>query len=95
MEKLPLWFLLLSLLLPRVSLLITYLTHGLEAYNLHGWVPPLLSVVVPRVLVLILIFIDRGFSLWLVAHAIAMVFVYLGAGRRQGKQIVLSRKRAH
>lgn len=95
MEQLPLWFLLLSLVLPRVSLLIAYLTHGLGAYNLHGWVPPAFAIVVPRVLVVILIFLDRGFSLWLVAHAIAMVFVYLGAGRKQGKQIALSRKSAH
>ena len=85
MEQLPLWFLLLSLVLPRVSLLIAYLTDGLKAYNLHGWVPPALTIVVPRVLVLILIFIDRGFSPWLVAHAIAMVFAYLAAGRQQRK----------
>ncbi len=90
MEQLPLWFLLLSLVLPRVSLLIAYLTRGLEAYNLHGWVPPALTIVVPRVLVLILIFMDRGFSPWLVAHAIAMVFVYLAAGRQQRKQIASS-----
>ena len=95
MEHLPLWFLLISLVLPRVSLLIASLTHGLEAYQLHGWVPPVLAIVVPRVLVLILIFMDRGFSPWLVAHAVAMVFVYLGAGRRQGKQIAFSRKCAH
>jgi hypothetical protein len=85
MEQLPLWFLLLSLVLPRVSLFIAYLTDGLKPYNLHGWVPPALTIVAPRVLVLILIFMDRGFSPWLVAHAIAMVFVYLSAGRQQRK----------
>ena len=80
MEQLPLWFLLLSLLLPRVSLLIAYLTDGLEAYNLPVWVPLGLAILVPRVLVLILIFMDRGFSQWLLVHAIVMVFVYLAAG---------------
>ena len=80
MEQLPLWFLLLSLMLPRVSLLISYLTDGLVAYNLHGWVPPGLAILVPRALVLILIFMDRGFSPWLAVHAIVMGFVYLAAG---------------
>jgi hypothetical protein len=86
MEQLPLWFLLLSLALPRVALLIACLTDGLKAYSLHGWIPPGLAILFPRVLVLILIFMDRGFSLWLFVHAIVMVFVYLGAGgRSRGK----------
>ena len=84
MEQLPLWFLLLSLVLPRVSLLIAYLTDGLDAYNLHGWIPPGLALLVPRALVLILIFMDRGFSLWLLVHAIVMAFVYLAAGEGDG-----------
>ncbi len=83
MEQLPLWFLLVSLLLPRVSLLIAYLTDGLEPYNLHGWVPPGLAILVPRALVLILIFMDRGFSLWLLLHALVMAFVYLASGDRR------------
>jgi hypothetical protein len=84
MEQLPLWFLLLSLVLPRVSLLIAYLTDGSEAYNLHGWIPLGLAILVPRVLVLILIFMDRGFSLWLLVHAIVMLLVYLAAGQGSG-----------
>jgi hypothetical protein len=84
MEQLPLWFLMLSLVLPRVALLISYLTNGLDAYSLHGWVPPGLAIAVPRVLVLILIFMDRGFSLWLLVHSIVMAFVYLAAGESSG-----------
>jgi len=61
MEQLPLWFLFISLALPRVALLIAYLTNGLEAYSLHGWVPAGLAILFPRVLVLIMIFIDRVF----------------------------------
>ena len=91
MEQLPLWVLLISLALPRVALLIAYLTNGLEAYSLHGWVPPGLAILFPRVLVLIMIFIDRGFSLWLLVHAIVMVFVYLAAGKGQQRQLVGSR----
>jgi len=82
MENLPLWFLILSLFLPRVSLIIAYFGDLLSPFNLHGWVPPTIAVLIPRVLVLIMIFQDRGFSPWLVAHGIAMVFVYLAAGSR-------------
>jgi hypothetical protein len=80
MEQLPLWFLLLSLLLPRISLLIAYLTGGLETHNLHGWIPSAVAILVPRALVLILIFMDRGFSPWLLAHAIVMACVYAAGG---------------
>jgi len=80
MEQLPQWFLLLSLLLPRVSLFIAYLTNALDPYNLHDWVPLGLAILVPRALVLLLIFMDRGLSLWLLVHALVMAFVYVVGG---------------
>ncbi len=78
--SLPLWFLLLSLLLPRVSLLIAYFTDTLTVFNLATWVSPTLGVLIPRALVLILIFQDRGMSPWLLIHALGMVVVYGGGG---------------
>lgn len=75
--ELPLWFLLLSLLLPRVSLLIAYFADSLSVYNLIGWVPTTLGVLIPRVLVLILIFQGHGFSPWLLVHSIVMAVVYI------------------
>lgn len=83
MEHLPLWFLIVALFLPRVSLVIAYLADDLVWYGLHGWIPPTLAVVVPRVLVIILIFQDRGFSGWLLVHGIALACVYGGAGATQ------------
>jgi hypothetical protein len=80
MRSLPLWFLLLSLILPRISLVIAYFQHELDAFSLSGWIPPTLAVLIPRALVLILIFQDRGFGGWLMIHAIAMVCTYLSAG---------------
>jgi hypothetical protein len=80
MESLPLWFLILALFLSRVSLIIAYFDDLLPPFNLHGWVLPTIGVIVPRVLVLIMIFQDRGFSPWLILHGIAMVFTYLAAG---------------
>jgi hypothetical protein len=76
MNQLPVWFLLLSLLLPRVSLLLAYFNSGLTSFSLSGWIPPTVGALIPRVLVLILIFQNRGFSGWLLVHGITMVCVF-------------------
>ena len=82
--QLPLWFLLVSLALPRIALLLGYFVADLPLLtNLHGWIPPALGVVVPRALVLILVFQDRGMSGWLLVHAIAMGATYATAGSRK------------
>lgn len=80
MKSLPQWFLILSLFLPRIALVIAYFQHNLAFFVLPGWIPLALAVVLPRVLVLILVFEDRGFGGWLLAHAIAIGFTYLCAG---------------
>lgn len=81
MEQLPLWFLLVSLVLPRASLLVGYFIVDIPSItNLHLWTAPTLGVLVPRALVLILIFQDRGMSPWLLVHAVAMALVYAAAG---------------
>ncbi len=80
MEQLPLWFLLVSLALPRASLLVGYFIVDIPSItNLHLWTAPTLGLLVPRALVLILIFQDRGMSPWLLVHAVAMALVYAAA----------------
>jgi len=79
MHTLPLWFLILSLLLPRISLVIAYFQH-LTGFSLSGWVPPALAILISRALILILVFQDRGFGVWLLLHAIAITYTYLSAG---------------
>jgi len=82
--QLPLWFLLGSLVLPRVALLIGYFLANVPLIeHLHGWIPASLGILVPRALVLILVFQDRGMSGWLLLHAIAMGSTYLTAGSRR------------
>ena len=83
MRDLPVWFLLLSLALPRIALLIAYFHHDLAPSILHGWMPPTLAVLIPRVLVIILIFQDRGFGGWLLLHSLVLTCVYLSAGKQQ------------
>ena len=84
-KQLPLWFLLLSLLLPRICLVVAYYIDKFALYSLTGWVPPVLGVLIPRALVLIIIFQDRGFSPWLLVHAIIMAAAYNRAHRSRAK----------
>ncbi len=81
MKDLPLWFLIVSLFLPRIALLVSYFQGGLTGFGLHGWIPPAIGVIVPRALVLVLIFQSRGICGWLLVHAIFMGIVYAGAGK--------------
>jgi hypothetical protein len=86
MKSLPVWFLLLSLLLPRISLLIAYFHHDLAQSVWNGWIPPALAVLIPRVLIILLIYQDRGFCGWLLTHSIVLTCVYLSAGGNQRKR---------
>ena len=83
MKDLPIWFLLLSLLFPRILLLIAYFHHDLAPSIFHGWIPPTLAVLTPRVLIIIMIFQDQGFSGWLFVHSLVLMCVYLSAGKQQ------------
>jgi hypothetical protein len=77
---LPLWFLVFALFLPRVALFVLWLQAGLVAFRLHGIVPLLFAVFLPRVLVLYLIYVDQGISLWFIIHLVAALMVWGGSG---------------
>jgi hypothetical protein len=62
MNRLPLWFLILALFLPRLSLVIAYLANDLAAYKLIAWVPGIMALIIPTALVLLVVFQDRGMS---------------------------------
>jgi hypothetical protein len=78
LHALPLWFLIVALFIPRIALLCVWLEGNLLPFHLTGWVPLILSVVVPRIMVLVLIYRDQGLSGWFLAHAIVMVLVWGG-----------------
>src|SRR5271170_6846438 len=74
----PLWFLVLSLFLPRLALFIGWI---------HVWwfsVPHALAtvlwVLLPRVLVLIFIHAHQGFDLWFLIHLVTAILVWSGSG---------------
>lgn len=77
---LPLWFLVFSLFLPRVALAVAWLQGVLLPFHLHGIVPLVIAVLLPRVLILYLIYIDQGLSLWFLIHLLAALLVWGGSG---------------
>jgi len=80
---LPFWFLVISLFLPRISLLVMWLQHQ---FVVIGLVPLLAAIIVPRVLILILIYQDQGLSGWFLLHAVVMVAAFAGGGTRMRRR---------
>lgn len=79
-HTLPLWFLVFSLFLPRIALAVYWLESAMLPFHLHGWVPLVVAILLPRVLVLYLIYLDQGFSLWFLIHLVTAVAVWAGSG---------------
>ena len=77
---LPLWFLVFSLFLPRIALLLGWFEGMLLHFQLHGLVPLLFGIFLPRVLILFLIYVDQGISLWFVIHLVTALLVWGGSG---------------
>jgi hypothetical protein len=79
-HTLPLWFLVFSLFLPRIALAVYWLESAMLPFHLHGWLPLVVAILLPRVLVLYLIYLDQGISLWFVIHLVTAVLVWGGSG---------------
>jgi hypothetical protein len=79
-HTLPLWFLVFSLFLPRIALAVYWLESAMLPFHLHGWLPLVVAILLPRVLVLYLIYLDQGISLWFLIHLVTAVLVWVGSG---------------
>ena len=79
-NRLPLWFLVFALFLPRISMVVAWFQGGLAPFHLQGIIPLLFWALLPRVLVLYLIYVDQGLSLWFVIHLVVAVLVWGGSG---------------
>jgi hypothetical protein len=77
---LPLWFLIFALFLPRIALLVLWLETPRSYFHLHGILPLLVAIFLPRLLVLYLIYLDQGISLWFIIHLVAALMVWGGSG---------------
>jgi hypothetical protein len=79
-HTLPLWFLVFSLFLPRVALLLLWLDGSTLPFHLHGLLPLVVAVLIPRLLVIYMIYLDQGASLWFVIHVVVAVLTWCGSG---------------
>jgi hypothetical protein len=79
-HTLPLWFLVFSLFLPRIALCLLWLEGGTAPFRLHGILPLVVAVLLPRVLVLYMIYVDQGISLWFIIHVVAALMAWGGSG---------------
>ena len=77
---LPFWFLLLALFLPRVALFLAWL----EAFRFPVPFPvdAVFWLVLPRVLVLMIIYTRQGLDIWFLIHLLAALLVYAGGSHQ-------------
>ena len=83
-HALPLWFLVLSLFLPRLCIAIAWFQQAMPAYlpSTVSLLQIVAALVVPRILILFWIYQDQGVGLWFLLHAIALVFAWGSGGNR-------------
>ena len=75
------YFLVLTLFFPRLTLLVSYLNGWIPPNTIAFWGDALLSVLFPRVLVLIYIYQNIGMNnVWFWVHVIALVLAWGGGG---------------
>ena len=80
LHALPFWFLALALFLPRISLVLAWLQGDLTAFHLGTIVPVVFWALLPRVLMLYLIYLDQGISGWFLLHLVVGLVVWAGSG---------------
>ena len=88
-HALPLWFLVFALFLPRISLWVLWLDGATMPFHLHGLLPLVVAVLLPRILVLYMIYLDQGISLWFIIHLVVALMAWGGSGRyysRRGRR---------
>src|SRR5271163_1060384 len=81
-NRLPLWFLVFALFLPRIAMVVAWLQGVLVPFHLIGIIPPLFWLFLPRILVLYLIYVDQGLTLWFIVHFVVALVVWGGGGHR-------------
>ncbi len=85
-NRLPLWFLVFALFLPRLAMVVAWFQGVLVSFHLQGIIPPLFWLFLPRILVLYLIYVDQGLTLWFVIHLVAALLVWGGGGHQMRRR---------
>ena len=85
-HALPLWFLVLTLFFPRVGLLLLWLQASRLPFHLNGLVTLVFAILLPRLLVLYMIYLDLGIGLWFILHLIVALLVWGGSGNYHSRR---------
>ena len=83
---LPLWFLVLALFVPRIALLLMWLESSLVHFHLNALVALVFAVILPRLLVLYLIYLDLGVGFWFIIHLVVALMVWGGSGNYHSRR---------
>lgn len=83
-HNIPLWFLVLSLFLPRVCILVAWLQHGMGQFipATVNLIQVVVALLIPRILILFWIYQDQGITIWFLLHVIALLIAWGGGGQR-------------
>ena len=83
-HTIPLWFLVLSLFLPRICMILAWFQHTMPAYipPVLNIIPVIIALLIPRVLILFWIYEDQGLGLWFLIHLIALLMAWGGGSHR-------------
>jgi hypothetical protein len=80
--EIAIWFLVLGLIFPRITLLIAWFSHGIPANNIPFIGDFFMAVFVPRVLILIYIATNMGICPWFWIHLVFLAIVWIFNGIR-------------
>lgn len=81
-HTLPFWFLVVSLFLPRVALVVHWWERQPADFHSVGVIPLIAAILVPRLLILFMIYNDQGVTGWFLLHAIALLLAWGGGGHQ-------------
>jgi hypothetical protein len=76
MTTLPIWFLVLSLFLPRIALIAAFFTDGAFPHLFTKWLSVPMALLIPRILILIAIATVMGICVWFWIHLAVFLFVW-------------------
>ena len=87
-HQIPVWFLVLSLFLPRICIAIAWFQQNMQAYipATVGIIPVVVAILVPRLLILFWIYTDQGITMWFLLHVIALLIAWGGGGHRMTRR---------
>ena len=81
-HNIPLWFLVLSLFLPRICMAVAWLQHSMTTFipaNLNI-IQIIVGLLIPRILILFWIYQDQGITIWFLLHVIGLLVAWGGGG---------------